>query len=192
MRRIFCVLLMIFVCAGCAYSETAPSQAGMDSAAAVVSMHDAVMRDVIGMEYSFANLSGAGDIYVLFSDSGEQNFLMAALDETGERVDTAVIQAYDKDAFAEFSLNSLRALYLPFCPEDGREEFEKWLSAAAYAAVTAADTGNDMETDFYHGDEAACGISAYHDGEKVLFTALIDWYEPLSAEDVNGMMTEGE
>ena len=60
------------------------------------------------------------------------------------------------------------------------------------AAVTAAGAGEDMETDFYHGDLAACGISAYHDGEKVLFTALIDWYEPLSAEDINEIMTGGE
>jgi len=165
-----------------------PGLAAIESAAAVVAMHDSVMRDVLGIDYSFAGVAGAGDIYVLFSGGDEGNFLMVAFDETGERAATGVVQAYSEDAFTGFSLNSLRALFLPFCPEDGRSAFEDWLADAAYDAVTCARAGEDMELDYFYSDYASCAVGVYHDDGKPLFTALTDWYSPLSADDIHSLM----
>lgn len=186
MIRILCALMALFMLPGCMAEGI--SDSAMESAAAVVSMHDAVMRDVMGLDFSFANLAGAGDIYVLFSDEAGENFLMVGLDETGERAANAVIQVYDETAFAEISLNSLRAMYLPFCQDGAEADFESWLSGAAYEAVTAVKNSEDMEIDYFYGDYAACGIGAYHDGEKVLFTAVIEWAAPISAGDINALM----
>ena len=190
MIRILCALMALFMLPGCMAEEV--SDSAMEAAAAVVSMHDAVMRDVLGLDFSFANLAGAGDIYVLFSDGAGENFLMVGLDETGERAANAVIQVYDETAFAEIAINSLRAMYLPFCEDGAAADFESWLSGAAFEAVKAAQNGEDMEIDYFYGEYAACGIGAYHDGEKVLFTAVIDWAAPISAVDINALMNAEE
>jgi hypothetical protein len=188
MRKISIILLALMLCAASCLGEALPGQAAMDACTAVVSLHDSMMRGYFDSEYSFACLAGAGEIYMLFQDGEERNYLMVGLDETGERAATAVVQAYDEKAFTDLSLNSLRALYLPFCPDEERAAFESWLGEAAYAALTAAKAGEDSELDYYYGEFAACGISAYLDGEKPLFTALVDWYAPLSADDINALM----
>lgn len=201
MRKIIVMLLIMvfFAAAPCFATDTpsqaamdaaegAPSQAAMDAATAVVAMHDSVMKERLGVEYSFAALTGAGDVYLLFQDDQERNLMMVGLDDTGERAAAAVIQAYDEDSFSLLSLNSLRAVYLPFCTDEERPAFESWLGDAAYGAIKAARAGENTELDYYYGEYAACGISEYLDGEKQLFTALVSWYAPLSADDINALM----
>ena len=189
MVKLLAAALALFAAGAACYGEdTAPSQAALDAACAVASLHDSMMRDYYGEDYSFANLAGASDIYALFSDSGDGNFLMVGFDDAQERAATAVIQSYDAQVFAARSLTSLRALYLPFCPDDERDEFEQWLRVAAYEAVKAAEAGVDYELNYHYGEFAACALSVYTGGERPLITALVDWYAPLAAEDITELM----
>lgn len=186
MRKIVLALALMFICRACA--ETLPSQAGLDAAQAVVGMHNAVMADVLGGGISYGEPVGGDALFVLYADDGSQNFMMVSLGEAGDRADIAVLQSYSLADFDNSALLSLTALATPFVPDENWASFEKWRDDTAAAVAEAARNGADMELTYYTGEYISCAMSVFHDGAGPMFTALVSWNEPLSAEDITTRM----
>ena len=198
MRKLFlCILCLTLLWAapgalGASLPEdiTLPERAALDAASAVVSMHDAMMRDYFGTEYSFASLVGIDSLYALFGDGTGRCFLMVSFDEeTGKRADIAVLQAYAPEDFRQCTVTSLQSLYLPICLNEERAAFNTWLNDSVQAVLDAAEKGEDYDLDYYYGEFAACGFSVFNDIQgQQLFTAVVDWYEPMSVNDITALM----
>lgn len=182
MRKL--ALIMILMLTFCAHGESLPSQAGLDAAQAVAAMHDAVMRDVLDGGISFSEPVGGDELFVLYSDGEERSFLMVSLGEAGDSADIAVLQSYSLVDFDKRALLSLTALAMPFIPEENFEAFELWRDDTAALVAGAATAGTDMELTYYTGDFIACAMSVYHDAAGPIFTALVSWHTPLTAEDI--------
>ena len=189
MRKIVLIFIMLLAFS-CAYAEDAPSQAGLDAAQAVVAMHDAVMTDVLEQDIFYPEISGASSLYVLYSDAEARNFLMVSLGETGDSADIAVLQSYSLAEFDKKSLVSLTALAAPFIPEENRQSFDEWRDATAADVAEAASTGSDMELTYYTGEYIACAMSVFHDDAGPMFTAVVSWHTPMTAEDITLRMEE--
>lgn len=195
MRLRSAIFVMLFIMLTGAIAEPSlPSAAGLDAASAVNAMHEAVMRDVIDSEYRFSQPAGGDSIFVLYTDEIAENYLMVSL--TGEgRADMAVIQCYELAEFFRNGLDSLTALAMPFIPEDNFEVFEKWRDDTANEIRAATVAGTDVDITYYTGEYIACAMSLSHqDGAEndMLFTALVSWHAPLSADDVTLIMEAGE
>ena len=78
----------------------------------------------------------------------------------------------------------MTALATPFSPDENFAAFEEWRDATASAVATAAANGSDMELTYYTGEYIACAMSVYHDDVGAMFTALVSWHTPLTAEDI--------
>ena len=182
MRKL--ALILIIMLFPLAFAESLPSQAGLDAAQALTAMHDAVMADVLESDYRFSELAGADSLYVLYTDPETKNFLMVSLGETGDSADIAVIQSYSLAEFDKHALLSLTALAMPFIPEENFAAFEEWRADTAALAAEAAAEGSDMELTYYTGEYIACAMSVFHDDAGPMFTALVSWHTPLTAEDI--------
>ena len=180
--------IFVFFMSAVSFAESLPSQAGLDAAQAVAAMHDAVMADVLESDISFSDMAGADSLFVLYADAESRNFLMVSLGETGDKADIAVIQSYALADFDKCALKSLTALALPFIPDEHYAAFEDWRDATAAAVAEAAQKGADMELTYYTGEYIACAMSVFHDEVGPMFTALVSWNEPLSAEDITARM----
>ena len=196
MRRIATIMIMLWalLAAGALAEAALPAQEGLDAASAVNAMHAAVMRDVLGSEYSFSQLAGGDSIFVLYTDEAGENYLMVSLTQEG-RADMAVIQCYSLEQFRTNGLDSLTALAMPFIPEDKFDSFEKWREDSAGSAQSALLTGMDMDLTYYTGEYVACAMSVAHQegaANAALLTAVVSWHAPLSAEDVTLIMEGGE
>ena len=192
MKRIVCLMLVIILSVLPAHAQQMPSQAGLDAAAAVVAMHAAVMEGVIGSDYRFSEIAGGESIFVLYTDDEAKNHLMISLvGEELSQADMAVIQSTSLIEFDTNVLDSLAALSTPFIGEEDWADFEKWMADNSALIGTAARSRRDVELTYYTGKYIVCGVSLYHDAQGPLFTALISWNTPLTAESVNALM-EGE
>ena len=194
MKKIIIIILALILSA-CASAESLPQQAGLDAAQAVAAMHDAMMRDYMETDYTLSELAGAEALYVLYTDADARNFLMVSLGEAGDSADIAVIQSYSLAEFDKHVLLSLTALSLPFIPEENMPAFEEWRDSTAEAAAAAAAKGQDMELSYYTGEYIACAMSVFHDDAGPMFTALVSWHTPLTAEDITLRMegmTDGQ
>jgi len=161
----------------------------------VAAMHDAMMRDYMETDYTLSELAGAETLYVLYTDADARNFLMVSLGEAGNSADIAVIQSYSLAEFDKHALLSLTALSLPFIPEENLPAFEEWRDATAEAVAAAAAKGQDMELTYYTGEYIACAMSVFHDDAGPMFTALVSWNTPLTADDISLRMegmTDGQ
>lgn len=167
----------------------APSADAQLAAGAVVSMHNAVMRDILHSDFEFTSVSDSDPTYQLYTDPNERVFLLVSFDEaTLSRAETAVLQTYDLVTFENCALLSLQAIALPFIPEEGKAEFSKWLAAQKSAVEAAYYAGEDYELDYYYGDYVACALSLYHEDGRTMLTALAHWYHALSADDISALM----
>ena len=176
---ILAIMLLSFAAA-----ESLPAQAGLDAAQALTAMHDAVMADVYETDYRFSELAGGDALYVLYTDAENRNFLMVSLGEAGDSADIAVLQSYSLAEFDKHALLSLTALATPFVPEENFPAFEQWRDETAALVADAAASGSDMELTYYTGEYIACAMSVFHDDAGPLFTALVSWHTPLTAEDI--------
>lgn len=184
----FALAVFCFLSAGAV--QTYPSQSGLDAASAITAMHSAVMRDVIGSDYNFSELAGGDDIFVLFTDPDGENYLMISLtDEEASRADMAIIQCYSLKEFETNGMDSLKAIAMPFIPEENYAAFEKWQESACASAADAYRNNLDMELTYYTGEYITCAVSIVHDSPgRTLFTAIVSWNIPLTAEDINAIM----
>ena len=187
MRKLVLILFAMLFMQG-ALAEGLPSQAGLDAAQAVMAMHDAVMSEILESEVCYPELAGGDELFVLYSDAESRNFLMISLGESGDSADMAVLQSYTLAEFDRKALISLTALATPFIPEVNRDSFEEWRDATAQAVAAAAADGADLELTYYTGEYIACAMSVYHDATGPMFTALVSWHEPLTAEAVTARM----
>ncbi len=161
------------------------------AAGAVVSMHNAVMRDMLGGDFEFTDVVGNEESLMLFSDPDRSAYLLVSFDEgTLSRAETAVLQTYDLNAFETRAALSLRALALPFLTDGEQAAFSVWLAARLDAAEAAFYAGEDLELDYYEGTYVACAASIYREDGRTLFTLLAHWYAPLSAADVTALMED--
>ena len=176
---ILAIMLLSFAAA-----ESLPAQSGLDAAQALTAMHDAVMADVYETDYRFSELAGGDALYVLYTDAENRNFLMVSLGEAGDSADIAVLQSYSLAEFDKHALLSLTALATPFVPEENFPAFEQWRDETAALVADAAASGSDMELTYYTGEYIACAMSVFHDDAGPLFTALVSWHTPLTAEDI--------
>ena len=194
MKKVLLAILMMICCAAAVNAEsslqTYPSQSGLDAAMALCGMHDAVMRDVLGADYSFSQLAGGDEIFVLFTDAEEKNYLMISLtDEVESRADMAIIQSYSLKEFETHALDSLTAIAMPFIPEEHLEAFEQWREDTCLTAANAYKNSQDMELTYYTGEYITCAMSVMHDGQdRILFTAIVSWNVPLTADDISAIM----
>lgn len=187
------IIILLLVCAAGQAVPTAPSQEGLDAAGAVTAMHAAVMEGVIGSDYRFSELAGGDSIYVLYTDPEARNYLMISLDEESRtRADMAVIQCYSLKEFDINGLDSLSALATPFVGSESWTDFESWRDSTAATLRDAALSGSDVELTYYTGTYIACAMSLYHTGDGPMFTLIVSWNTPLSAEDVSALMMEEE
>ena len=182
--RILVLLLAFLLLPAAGIAESLPLQAGLDAAQAVAAMHDAVMADVLGRDYRFSELAGADGIFVLYTDPEAHSYLMVSLGEAGDSADMAIVQSYTLAEFDNYALPSMTALATPFIPDDNFAAFEEWRDATASAVAAAAANGSDMELTYYTGEYIACAMSVYHDDVGAMFTALVSWHTPLTAEDI--------
>lgn len=187
-------LALALPCPGAAESAfTPPSQEGLDAATAVVAMHAAAMEGVIGSDYRFSELAGGDSIYVLYTDPVQRNYLMVSLaGEGNSRADMAVIQSYSLHEFRTNALDSLTALSSSFIVEERWPEFVAWRDENAALIEAAAEAGADVELTYYTGDYITCAVSLFHRAEGPMFTALVSWNAPLSAEDIDALMNAEE
>lgn len=195
MRKLISMAMILMLACVIALAEpvNTPSQDGLDAAGAVVAMHAAVMEGVIGSDYRFSELAGGDSIYVLYTDPEARNYLMISLDsETHTRADIAVIQCYSLKEFDTNGLDSLAALATPFVGSESWENFEDWTASTAATIRSAALSGNDVELTYYTGTYIACAMSLYHTESGPLFTLIVSWNAPLSAEDIGALMAEEE
>lgn len=195
MRKLISMAMILMLACVIALAEpvNTPSQDGLDAAGAVVAMHAAVMEGVIGSDYRFSELAGGDSIYVLYTDPEARNYLMISLDsETHTRADIAVIQCYSLKEFDTNGLDSLAALATPFVGSESWESFEDWTASTAATIRSAALSGNDVELTYYTGTYIACAMSLYHTESGPLFTLIVSWNAPLSAEDIGALMAEEE
>lgn len=193
MRRLVLTIMILAAFCLCGRAEQAgmPSQDGLDAASAVVAMHAAVMEGVIGSDYRFSQLAGGDSIYVLYTDPETRNYLMISLDdEEHARADMAVIQCYSLKEFDTNGLDSLAALATPFIGSESWADFDSWLDATAETIRSAAISGGDVDLTYYTGTYIACALSLYHADDGPMFTLIISWNAPLSADDVGALMTE--
>ena len=193
MRRyilLIAALIALMIPGALAQTAELPSQAGLDAASALTAMHEAVMRDVLGSEYRFSQPAGGDSIFVLYTDDESKNYLMVSLTAEG-RADMAVIQCYSLAEFRQNGLDSLTALALPFIPEPNRGSFENWREETAESIFSALVDGVNMDLTYYTGEYVACAMSLAHQpgsAHETLFTAVISWHAPLSAEDITLIM----
>lgn len=168
-----------------------PSQAGLDAASALVAMHEAVLRDVLGSDFRFSQVAGGDSIYVLYSDESGRDFLMVSLGgDAHDRVDMAVIQCYNEGEFLKNGLDSMKGLALPFLTEAGAQEWDAWRAEMENTLSTAAREDRDAELTYFSSTYLSCAVSLYHDGEKTLFTGIVSYERLLSAEDIDLLMEE--
>lgn len=187
------IIILVLVCAAGQAAPATPSQEGLDAAGAVTAMHAAVMEGVIGSDYRFSELAGGDSIYVLYTDPEMRNYLMISLDEESRtRADMAVIQCYSLKEFDINGLDSLSALATPFVGSESWADFESWRDSTAATLRDAALSGSDVELTYYTGTYIACAMSLYHTDDGPMFTLIVSWNTPLSAEDVSALMTEEE
>lgn len=187
------IIILLLVCAAGQAAPAAPSQEGLDAAGAVTAMHAALMEGVIGSDYRFSELAGGDSIYVLYTDPEARNYLMISLDEESRtRADMAVIQCYSLKEFDINGLDSLSALATPFVGSESWTDFESWRDSTAATLRDAALSGSDVELTYYTGTYIACAMSLYHTDDGPMFTLIVSWNTPLSAEDVSALMTEEE
>lgn len=193
-KLILTIMILMTVCvSGHAELTAAPSQEGLDAAGAVVAMHAAVMEGVIGSDYRFSELAGGDSIYVLYTDPEMRNYLMISLDdESHARADMAVIQCYSLKEFDTNGLDSLSALATPFVGSESWEDFESWMGSRAATLREACLSGADVELTYYTGTYIACAMSLYQTDDGPMFTLIVSWNTPLSAEDVSALMMEEE
>lgn len=185
---LLCALLLAIPARG---EVAAPSDGAQLAAEAVVSMHNTVMRDVLGGDFAFTDVVGSEESLMLFSDPDRSVYLLVSFDEdTLARAETAVLQAYDLNTFKNRAALSLRALALPFLTDDEQTAFSDWLAAQLSAAEAAYYAGEDLELDYYEGTYVACAASIYHEDGGVMFTLLAHWYTPLSADDITMLMED--
>jgi len=191
-RLVSIIMLIIITLPAMAAPANMPSQAGLDAASAVTAMHAAVMEGVIGSDYRFSVLAGGDSIYVLYTDAEAKNYLMVSLTgEDNSLADIAVMQSYSLIEFDTNVMDSLAALATPFIGEESWESFGKWRADNSALIGEAARSGKDVELTYYTGEYIACAVSLYHTDEGPLFTALISWNTPLSAEDITALMDGG-
>ena len=194
MKKVLLAILIMVCCAAAVNAEssllTYPSQPGLDAAMAINGMHDAVMRDVLGTDYSFSQLAGGDEIFVLFTDSESENYLMISLtDEADSRADMAIIQSYSLKEFETHAMDSLTAIAMPFIPEEHLTAFEQWRDNTRLAAAEAYKNNQDMELTYYTGEYITCAMSVMHDSpDRILFTAIVSWNVPLTADDISAIM----
>jgi hypothetical protein len=161
------------------------------AAGAVVSMHNAVMRDVLGGDFAFSDLVGNEASLLLYSDPDRSAYLLVAMDEdTLSRAETAVLQTYDLSSIKNRAALSLRALALPFLLDDEQAAFDDWLGAQLDAMEAAYYAGEDYELNYSEATYVSCGASLYHADGGVLFTLIAHWYTPLSADDITSLMED--
>ena len=191
MKRFLLLLAALFFAIP-ARGEVAGAGADAQLAAgAVVSMHNAVMRDVLGGDFEMTDVVGNEESLILFSDPDRSVYLMVAFDEvTLSRAETAVLQTYDLNSFKNRAALSLRALALPFLLDDEQAAFSDWLAAQLDAAEAAWYAGEDLELHYYEGTYVGCAASVYHEDGSAMLTLLAHWYAPLSAADVTALMED--
>ena len=166
-----------------------PSQAGLDAASALVGLHAAVMRDVLGSDFCFSQLAGGSEFYVLFADEAKKDYLMVSLAEDDrDRAEMAVLQTGFLSEFLDNLLPSLDALTLPFLSEAEQERYTAWRDRCKQEILERLRTDGDYELNYFAGEYLNCALSVYHDETGVLFTALADWAYPMSADDISALM----
>ncbi len=191
MRRLICLLAALFLAIPAHAEDVAPRAEAQLAASAVVSMHNAVMRDVLGEDFAFTNLIGAEQSLMLFTDSDGSVYLLVSFDEdTLSRAGTAVLQTYDQNTFQARAADSLRALALPFLLDEEQAAFAEWLTAQLEAVEAAFYAGEDYALNYYEGTYVACAASLYHEDSGAMFTLLAHWYTPLSADDITLLMED--
>ena len=194
MKKILSLSLLLLMLVSSAFAGEGlvsyPAQSGLDAAMAINAMHTAVMRDVLESDYSFSELAGGDSIFVLFTDAEAENYLMISLtDEAEPRADMAVIQCYTLKEFDTHGLDSMKAIAMPFIPEDMLSSFDEWRTTVGGNAADAYREGRDLELTYYTGQYVTCAVSVMHDEDgKVLFTAIVSWNTPLAAEDITALM----
>lgn len=199
MKKLILLILMITVllmpCANAQSDlQSLPEQSGLDAAMAINAMHTAVLRDVIGSEYSFSQLAGGDSIFVLFTDDTSTNYLMISLtDEEDSRADMAIIQCYSLKEFETNGMDSLTAMAMPFIPEDIYPTFEEWRESTCKNVADAYREGTSLELTYYTGEYITCAMSLmYNSPDNLLFTAVVSWNTPLTADDINTLMEAAE
>ncbi len=198
MRKFILLLAVLLSLSFCAYAQESldsyPAQSGLDAAMAVTGMHAAVMHDVIGSDYSFSQIAGGDSIFVLFTDEFERNYLMISLTtEEDSRADMAIIQCYSLMEFETNGLDSLTAIAMPFIPEANYASFEEWRDSTRITLAEAYHNRNDVELTYYTGEYITCAMSLMHtddDSGDVLFTLIVSWNTPLTAENITSLMEE--
>jgi len=196
MKKLLLLIIAAFFSASCACAleATYPNQSGLDAAMAVSAMHTAVMRDVLGSEYSFSELAGGDYIFVLFTDEDDKNYLMVSLtDEKESRADMAIIQCYTLKEFETNGLDSLTAIAMPFIPEENFPEFESWRDSTCKTVADAYRKNTDVELTYYTGKYVTCAMSyTCSDPDAMLFTLIVSWNTPLTADDISSIMEAPE
>ncbi len=191
MRRLLIFLAALLVAVPARGEVVQANEAAQLAAGAVVSMHNAVMRDMLGGDFAFSDLVGNEESLMLYSDPDRSVYLMVAFDEdTLSRAETAVLQTYDLSTFEHRAALSLRALTLPFLLDDEQAAFDDWLDAQLDAMEAAYYAGEDYELNYSEATYVSCGASLYHADGSVLFTLLAHWYTPLSADDITSLMED--
>ena len=193
MKKLILAIALIFAFFCCAYAQQSldsyPAQSGLDAAMAVNAMHSAVMNDVLHSDYAFSELAGADTIFVLFPDPNEKNYMMVSLSTDEEpRADMAIVQCYSLIEFETNGLDSLTALALPFIPEANVAGFESWRDSTKLDVIEAFRRGYDFELTYYTGEFITCAMSLMHTDNDVLFTLIVSWNTPLSAENITSLM----
>jgi hypothetical protein len=190
-KRLFLLLVALFLAVPARGEAAGPSAEAQLAAGAVVSLHNAVMRDVLKSDFEFTGVVGSEESLMLFSDPDKSAYLLVSFDEkTLSRAETAVLQTYDINSFKSRAALSLQALALPFLTGDEQATFADWLAARLDAAEVARRAGEDYELTYYEGTYVACAASVYHDGGRAMFTLLAHWYAPLSADDITALMED--
>ena len=194
MRKLILIFIALMlaatgVCADESLTDL-PAQSGLDAAMAANAMHAAVMRDVIGSDYTFSEIAGGDSIFVLFTDAEAVNYLMISLtDEDEPRADMAVIQCYTLKEFETNGLDSMTAMALPFIPEENLGSFEKWREDTRLTVADAFRSGESVELTYYTGEYVTCAMSLMNNGGgDALFTAIVSWNTPLTAENITSLM----
>ncbi len=197
MRKLITAIALIFAFTFCACAQESldsyPAQSGLDAAMAVNAMHAAVMSDVLHSDYAFSEIAGADSIVVLFTDPNGKNYLMISLTtEEESRADMAIIQCYSLIEFEKNGLDSLTAIALPFIPEANQESFAEWRDSTKLTLLEAFREGHDVELTYYTGDYVTCAMSLMHTDGDVLFTMIVSWNTPLTAENITSLMEAPE
>lgn len=188
MKRIIALLALLFMLP--AHAEEAAASL---SAGAVVSMHNAVMRDELGLDYEITLVVGEDALYRLYTDDARRGMFMVGFgEEDAARAETVVLQSYSQADFEEITVNSLRAVCLPFMTDEEYADFEIWLAGETEAVKSALSEGADCEYNYFTGAYVSCAVSLYHDEGKLIFTAVAAWEHPLSAEEITLLMSGGE